>query len=114
MDLRDFIKTSIVDILGGIEDAAKEFGEGKTNLGGVNPRSQDNAFEPEKIAFDIAVSAGSERKNGGKAGLKIYVVEAGVDGHDTQSESTVSRLQFTVPVALPAQIIKPARQAQKV
>lgn len=109
MDLRDFIKTSIVDILGGIEDAAKEFGENTPNLGGVNPLRQKDVFKTEKIAFDIAVSAGSEQKSGGKAGLKIYVVEAGVDGQDTQSESTVSRLQFAVPVALPAQIIKPDR-----
>lgn len=106
MDLRDFIKTSISDILGGIEDAAKEFGEGTDRLGGVNPVTEDQIFKTEKIAFDIAVSASSEQKTGGKGALKVYVVELGADGHDLNSENTVSRLQFSVPVALPAHVIK--------
>lgn len=106
MDLRDFIKTSIVDILGGVEDAAKEFGEGTARLGGVNPVDADQVFRTEKIAFDIAVSAGSEQKTGGKGALKVYVVELGAEGHDARSESTVSRLQFSVPVSLPAHIIR--------
>lgn len=106
MDLRDFIKTSIVDILGGVEDAAKEFGVGSDRLGGVNPVDAGQVFKTEKIAFDIAVSASSEQKTGGKAGLRVYVVELGADGHDVRSENTVSRLQFSVPVSLPAHVIQ--------
>jgi hypothetical protein len=105
MELREFIKSSLIDILGGIQDAAAEIHANDEARGAVNPLRKEQIFSTQKVAFDIAVTAASEESKGAKGGVKVYVIDAGIDGKSTKSHSTASRLQFSIPVSLPAQVI---------
>ncbi|MBW4709693.1 hypothetical protein KX928_18045 [Roseobacter sp. YSTF-M11] len=55
----------------------------------------------ETVHFDVAVSATSESGGGGKAGLKILSVEAGLDGKHARRSEEASRVKFSIPMTLP-------------
>ena len=51
--------------------------------------------------FDIAVTATSNEKKGGKAGIKVLqLIEGGIENNAAKGMSNVSRIQFKVPIAL--------------
>lgn len=106
MELRDFIKNTLIDILGGIQDASDTINQNVTAKGAVNPLIEDNIFNTQMVQFDIAVTASNELSKGAKGGIQVYALNLGAEGKTAQSESTVSRLQFSIPVALPASVIK--------
>lgn len=106
MELREFIKTSLVDIIRGIQDGLEEIRDDQDALGAVNPVMKSQVFRTEKVEFDIAVTASSEDSKGGKAGISVYGLGAGAEGKKTKADSTVSRLKFNVPVAPPSLVIK--------
>jgi len=54
----------------------------------------------EIIEFDVAVSASEASDSGGKAGLRVWAAEVGVDGKKNSTSEKVSRVKFTIPIAL--------------
>jgi len=54
----------------------------------------------EIIEFDVAVSASEASDTGGKAGLRVWAAEVGVDGKKNSTSEKVSRVKFTIPIAL--------------
>ena len=56
-----------------------------------------------EVHFDIAVTASESESKGGKAGLKIFSVGVGVSAQGGSENSSVSRIQFSVPVSYPGQ-----------
>lgn len=99
MELRDFIKTSLVDILGGIQDAQSEVNENASAKGAINPAFGELKDVMEKVEFDIAVTAGSE--SGGKMGgsINVYAAKFNAGIFGKTNDSKVSRLKFSVPIA---------------
>lgn len=87
MDLKDFISTTLISIKQGIAEANKV----------------DKAYlivpENKVVNFDIAVEVSKEGKSGGSGGVKIHVVEAKLGKDQTNRESNVSRINFTVGVS---------------
>ncbi|MDA0781388.1 MAG: hypothetical protein PQ612_07190 [Rickettsiales bacterium] len=112
LELKSFIKKSLVDIVEGVYDAGKEID--KSSKGCIAPSAYDSRVENEvdrqEVAFDIAVqvmdSTTKTSKTSGEvsADAKIFVVNAkgGVKGEkgkeDEKSTETISRIKFTVPV----------------
>lgn len=117
MNLKEFVAESLKEIIDGVKEAqdhAKNtnaevcpsltrFGEGKE----AYYVSSNTAQKVVYVDFDVAVSAeeGTNKERGGRGGIKVAFmkVEAGLDIKKTEKESTISRLQFRLPVVWPVQ-----------
>ena len=117
MDLREFIRESLVQISLGIQEANKAL---KDTDSVVNPSSvQTNSMEAKAygridervkdkgslvhlIAFDVALHAESGTETG--AGLKLSIASIGIgaNGKTNDSESTESRIRFEIPMKYPS------------
>ena len=101
MDLKEFIKETIV----GLVEASRELQQQFEKDGVViNPpvsskerdlyRHGDTRHQyrrVEQVTFDVAVTASSETSGGGKAGLKVLSFEVGADGSHSRLNEQVSR-----------------------
>ncbi|WP_103258748.1 trypco2 family protein [Tabrizicola aquatica] len=111
MDLKDFIKETVK----AITEAAHELKSELADVGAiVNPPTNGSRADTYKsagagdilrrvqnIEFDVALTTTSSVAAGGKAGLKIFVVEASGDAAHTKANEEVSRIKFSIPIALP-------------
>lgn len=109
MELKTFIKQSLLDIAGAI----KEVNQDTTTNMKVNPTElvgdsglsveTDNGeyTQVQKIKFDVAVTIGNNLKGDVGAGINVAGLKIGGSGEVTDEHEKVSRIQFEVPVALP-------------
>nr|WP_319495363.1 trypco2 family protein [uncultured Desulfobacter sp.] len=121
MELREFIKSSLVEISRGILDASKELED--TNAV-VSPNDfkftsessqafgrtfKSNVIDPtsgtrvvHKVDFDIAVVV--DETDTAKAGVKISVMSIGLSagGESSSKSGSTSRIKFSVPIVLPS------------
>jgi len=99
MELQDFIKEVLEQIISGVTSAQ----ESAVELGAkVNPRG-GSIVEMRDINFDIAVSKGEGTQKGG---VGVFLAPAGTTGPQNQSNvagGSMSRIKFSVPVKLPVQ-----------
>lgn len=109
VDLRDFVRQTIVDVLRGISDAQDDFTVGKRV---APPVSNHAKISPEFgvawhdgamwsiMKFDIAITAETSKEGAGgaKAGIKVVAIEASLGGEKKSAarDETVSRIQFPV------------------
>jgi hypothetical protein len=119
MDLRNFIKETLVQIAQGIDDASQAL-EGSTAI--VNPRSVIGAHGTndakvygyvakdknmrqavQSINFDVAISVAKGTETKGGVGLMVGAVALGSQGKSDASNTSQSRIQFTIPMVLPTQ-----------
>lgn len=102
MNLQDFVKSSIVEIIRGIDAAISETShEGSRAV--INPApSESQHADPNEITFDVAVTVQEDATKGGGASINIFSTKIGVGGDKATSNTAVSRLSFTVPVAWPS------------
>ena len=110
MDIKDFIKEAIGAIAEATIELQTEYEETGTIINPPVSVKERDLYEEggvgstyrrvEVIEFDIAVTASGETAGGGKAGLRILSVEAGVDGKHSQQSEEASRVKFSVPVSL--------------
>ncbi|MEX1034408.1 MAG: hypothetical protein WDZ54_00520 [Sneathiella sp.] len=110
MDLKEFI----VETISAIADATNELQTSYENdeiL--VNPptsQSGENVYlegsghyafrHVRDVDFDVALTASSSLDAKGKAGLKVFSVEVGGGGGASKAQEQVSRVQFSIPIAL--------------
>lgn len=117
MELREFVKTVLADIVNGVKDAQEGFAV--LNGGQVSPEvliqgtSSGRLDVPagcllstqqhlvQSVKFDIAVTVekGSETKGG--IGIFMGAIGVGSHGESTTSQTSVGRIQFEVPVSFP-------------
>ena len=123
MDLKEFITETIT----GIIEATNELQEKWSDDGViVNPpvdSKQSNLFKEggtghvyrqiQNVSFDVAVTAATETGGGGKAGLKVFSAEVGVDGTHTRQNEEVSRVQFSIPLTLRASVAESEHRKQR-
>ncbi|MEZ5195136.1 MAG: trypco2 family protein [Bacteroidales bacterium] len=107
MELKEFIKSTLIQVSKGIEEAKMELGsqlEGKTV---INPtpfqdkdltKNDEHYKRIENIDFDIAVIV--EQKKEGKAGIGVLasIVTAGVSTSSGNVNSETHRIKFKVPI----------------
>lgn len=124
MDLQNFVASALVQIVRGIEQAQQELkGTGalvNPGLSSVQPStdtpaiavSSDAFTYVRNVTFDIALTAtdGKDTQVGG--GLQVWAVRVGSDRKVSHEDSTVSRLQFTVPLALPVSSSRSEQERQ--
>lgn len=118
MNLKDFVKETILDIAKAIDEANKEASEQRIDLL-VNPyplyeahtghtevykdttSKRGDRSTVEKIEFDVAVT--SSNKSDGSVGSSIDIVgfKIGADGKISDGIENVSRIKFKIPVSFP-------------
>jgi hypothetical protein len=112
MELKDFVSQVLTQIVEGVK-AAQE-GEDERN-GVVNPLISTGVSEIHKqghllsihgqvvqvVKFDVAVTV--EEGTGTKGGIGVFAgaIGLGSQGESKASQSSVSRIQFEVPISLP-------------
>jgi hypothetical protein len=110
MELKDFVRSVLVDILSGIREAQNTEGVGgfvvPQGIGG-HDYPKDRGVTNEAlitstiVQFDIAVTAEDSERTSGEGGLRVAVLRAGVEGESTSRDVRVSRVQFSIPILLP-------------
>ncbi len=87
MELKEFVKKVLTDLVQGVEEARS------TSPRDMYLYSKDN----ESIEFDIAVTVENTNTSSGKAGIHVLqFVETGGDISKEIKNSTVSRIKFGV------------------
>lgn len=111
MELHEFITQSITQIINGVKTAQEQ----NTTDARVNPsdlRLGDGVAHKElydfehhmlltKVEFDVAVT--TEDTKGTKGGIGVFVgtVGLGTQGQSEARNASISRMKFSVPIALP-------------
>lgn len=99
MDLKDFIKETIIQIPRGIAEANEELklkdGRKKTCY---NFQNKAGAEEHDKIMFDIAITSQDIKRDGGKIGFKICVLSGDAQDEKEKTRTNVSRVKFFVSI----------------
>jgi len=114
MDLKEFISETLKQIFDGVTDAQDNV---KATGGKISPnvicQNSSNVVTPlmtvpgskgvtaNNIDFDVALTTVEASGTGGKAGLSVWGIGAGVEGKSETTNSTVSRVKFSVSVILP-------------
>ena len=101
-ELETFVKETLVGIVRAVKAAQDETLEtgARINPNNVNPQGRAQTRDGkgvEDVRFEVALVASKERKAGGA--LKIQIASAGKDHKD--SNASVSRVLFSVPVCWP-------------
>jgi hypothetical protein len=117
MNLQDFITQALVQISAGIAAADEQLLQHGAI---VNPRhvvgaahDKENVYGhiPEKstlmrravhsVDFDVAVTVAEGKETKGGIGVVAGVFALGSQGRSDESSTSISRLKFRIPVALP-------------
>lgn len=110
MELDEFVKTVLVQVLSGVCEAQKHPTVGAFVVSGKdgghqlpsNSRVSSSArLKSTIIDFDVAVSVESYDKVSGSGGLKVAGIGGSVDGESSSRDTRVSRIQFGIPILLP-------------
>lgn len=111
MELRDFIKTTLLEIVNAVEDVKNELKEkNRDNICPPPPADDKNAAKMhadafsgryyQNVEFDVAVSAEDSRAANGKLGVKVLSIEANIGGNSMSNNLITSRIKFHVPISL--------------
>lgn len=104
MELKDFIESSVSDIVEAIKDLknkynTKKIQEGMCGYAEFNPIAPDssNTKKQTNIEFDIAVGSSETGKSetGGKVGISVLGAQIGGELGYTNENS--SRIKFSIP-----------------
>lgn len=114
MDLREFVRETLVEIQYGVHAAIKECLADKDFRGAINPvwgAGWDAITEKHVrlVEFDVAVTVSEASTVGGKAGIKVFsIAEVGAEGTGKTENSTVSHIKFSVPIIPATTIVWPS------
>lgn len=118
MQLSEFIKEVLVEIVTGIKEANKELesSDASINPSRLTPENfssnsgligtvPDN-YDPENrlvhiVKFDVAVNASQEKESKGGLGIVVASFALGAQGKTENVVGTTSRIQFDVPIIYP-------------
>ena len=104
MNLQEFVSTTLKQVIQGVIGVQKELGnEGRRYInpagrGTVMGRSQDGT-PIQNVEFDVAVTVAEE--SGVSGGISVVGLGLGVKGGTKDTNTSVSRIKFVVPVAFP-------------
>ena len=111
MELKEFVRSTLVQIVDGVNDAREEI---EKKGGSVNPVG--GSFDQPSLAgrqwsfadgateivnFDVALTQEDAKESKGGIGVFLGGVGLGAQGKSDSSSSSLSRIQFQVPLLLP-------------
>ncbi|WP_157647239.1 hypothetical protein [Burkholderia ubonensis] len=109
MNLSEFVREVLVEVVSGIRNAQQTEGGAfivPSGDGGhdyaKNARFSSSArLKSTIVDFDIALTVEDSAKAGGSGGLKVWGIGANIAGERSSKDTTVSRIQFSIPILLP-------------
>ncbi|MDO9165059.1 MAG: hypothetical protein Q7U13_03035 [Rhodoferax sp.] len=111
MDLQEFIKKALVDIVAGVADAREEAQKQGATIGS-NPVYghlreakiiTDKSERPvSNVEFDIALAEANAKDTKGGIGVFLGTVGLGTQGASHGESSSHSRIKFSVPIVFPS------------
>lgn len=125
MELTQFISETLVSIVEGIADAqARTKDRGAfVNPGGLMRTTSsvgENSIWDNRtnnfarlVTFDIAVTVEEGTKTGAKIGVVAGLFDLGAGGASENKQLAMNRIQFAVPVLLPASELPPEARLPK-
>lgn len=114
MELKEFIKSTIPQIIDSVSDLNEEY---KDKDATINPLSYVRIKDMQSIQtasgerlltnveFDLTVSIDESKNTDGKVNVMSCVIGGGASKSHTEGNSSISRVRFNVPVVLPARRI---------
>ena len=112
MELEDFIKKSLVQIITAVKSAQSDIAD---SGGAINPtglqfwpkqltgeKFSSDGNITQNVQFDVAVTAVEGKGTKGGIGVFVGAVGLGSQGESNVSTQAASRIKFTVPVLLPS------------
>ena len=109
VQLENFVYTALLQIMSGVSKAKPEI----EKLGGkINPALRHDARKsdanrtrrdrrPTTIEFDVAVTATISGKSQYGIGVIAAFLSAGATKNKQTTDSTISRIRFSIPIELP-------------
>jgi hypothetical protein len=108
MELKDFIRTTLREIIDGVAEAQKEARGKGANINpmgvGFTRNSQWNystGAEPQAVSFDVALTESKGTGTEGGVGVFLGGIGLGSKGRTEAESVSLTRIQFSVPVILP-------------
>jgi len=108
MNLEDFIKTTLTEIVAGVAAAKTEMQKHGCNAGSIpmfgdvkGVRTDTNGRQIQVVEFDIALTDTSATDTKGGIGVFLGAVNLGSQGASRGESSAASRIKFSVPLVLP-------------
>jgi hypothetical protein len=109
MELEEFVKNSIVQIMKGIQSAQEDWNFKCSGYGVISPAwdgPDDFIHRIQEVKFDVAVTAATKLEGGGGGGIKVVAFDISGKISHTAENNTVSRISFSVPILPPTTVIK--------
>jgi hypothetical protein len=111
VELKDFVKNTLVQIVDGVLEAEKELSQkgatvnpiggyfDQAQLGGRTWSFKDGITE--SVEFDVALT--NSEKEGTAAGIGVLLgsINLGAKGSSEDTVTSVTRIKFSIPVLLP-------------
>ena len=109
MNLDEFVKEVLIEIISGIRGAQDvkggafivPSGDGGHKYAKHSRVSSSARLKSTIVDFDIALTAEDSSKTAGGGGLKVVGIGANIQGESSSKDTTVSRIQFAIPILLP-------------
>ncbi|PHS68671.1 MAG: hypothetical protein COB23_09020 [Methylophaga sp.] len=111
MELKEFIKTALTEIVVGVSEASTIATEHGGSVGSMKlygyvkenkVMTDDNDRPVTTVEFDIALSEANSTDTKGGIGVYLGAVGLGSQGASHGEASSHSRIKFSVPVVLPS------------
>lgn len=114
MDLKEFVAETLTSIMEGVVSAQEKATEidAYVNPGGLmrntNNISDNSIWDnrtnnfAQQVKFDVAVTAEDSKSGGAKVKVLSGIIGGDLGGEKANKNTIVSRVQFEVPVLLPA------------
>src|SRR3989344_6999214 len=100
MELKEFIKNTLINIKNGLHEANLEFAKQEGKTLGEDYTAQfvmrPTGDKQDYITFDVAVTVSEESKQSGGGGVKIAVASLGGELGSSKSQEHVSRIKFNI------------------
>ena len=112
MELQEFIKQSLVQIVNAIVETQREVSGTGASVNPSGLRLQNEQVKghsvtndgnvTQHIEFDVAVTSIEGTGSKGGIGVVAGIFALGTQGQSSESMQAVSRLKFTIPILLPS------------
>lgn len=111
MDLKDFVKNTLVQIVDGVleaEDELREKGASANPVGGYFDQKQVGGRNwthkdgvTETVNFDVALTNSEKEGTSGGIGVLLGSINLGAKGQTEEVVTSVTRIKFSVQILLP-------------
>lgn len=105
LDIKDFIAETLGQIAQGVSAAASSVNS-NNGICMVSPAAAPTSYEhnTREVQFDIALTVIDDSAAAGGGKVKVLGVQLGAEASTSKQNSTVSRIQFSVPIGFKAHV----------